>query len=533
MKKFILPLVVVIILSLIIYQAYFNKPEDGFSVVRVEKGNIVQEVSDTGKVKRGEKIRLGFKSLGVIEDIYVEVGDIVIGQDILAKLDNSQLNIQLAEANANLALQQAQFTKLLTGSSQEDIKIAQTKVANSQVALDNAKKALADVAAQGNEDIGSAYGDAINVLDDSYIEIFDAKNEAETIQTTYFNLSDQEGVRVRESKDKISTALEDVKPYLDSAKINNSNIDIDTAILAMKAALEKTSDALTTIREATDTSKYKNVVSSADKSSLDSERDSINTSLTSLINNQQTISITKIDNTANINIYQAKIDSSQGQLNVDQDQLMKITAGPRQEDIDLYQAQVRQASARTQLLKDQISDTLLKSPIGGQIIGVNKRKGELVQSAADDVIVILPTVPFEIEINIYEEDIVGLDIGDSVDISLVAFPDNDLTGKVISVDPAEKIIDGVVYYEVLVGFDDSPSNVKSGMTADLIIKTDFRNDVLAVPEDALKEVDGKIIVEVLSNTNEEKREVSVGMRGTNDLVEILSGLSEGEEIILR
>jgi hypothetical protein len=43
----------------------------------------------------------------------------------------------------------------------------------------------------------------------------------------------------------------------------------------------------------------------------------------------------------------------------------------------------------------------------------------------------------------------------------------------------------------------------------------------------------KTIVEVFKNNSIEEREIEVGLKGTNDLVEVISGLKEGEEVILR
>ncbi|KKK87420.1 hypothetical protein LCGC14_2753440 [marine sediment metagenome] len=125
-----------------------------------------------------------------------------------------------------------------------------------------------------------------------------------------------------------------------------------------------------------------------------------------------------------------------------------------------------------------------------------------------------------------------MNIGNPVNIILVAFPEQTLTGKVISIDPAEKIIDGVVYYEVSVSLDDLPEDVKPGMTADLIIRTDFKENVLTVPKKAVRKRNGKTIVQVLENKTIIEREIKIGLKGTNDLIEVISGIEQGEQVIL-
>ena len=113
MKKVIIFSVIIIIIAVVVYQNYFKNEETDFTLAVVEKGNVVREVSETGQVKREEEVNLGFNLSGIIRQIYVEVGEEVKEQDVLAKLDDVQLRIQLEESKANLDLNQAQLNKLL------------------------------------------------------------------------------------------------------------------------------------------------------------------------------------------------------------------------------------------------------------------------------------------------------------------------------------------------------------------------------------------------------------------------------------
>jgi len=228
------------------------------------------------------------------------------------------------------------------------------------------------------------------------------------------------------------------------------------------------------------------------------------------------------------------ISTAQGNLQAAKDDLAFIIAEPREEDITLYQNQVDQAQVSVDVLNNQISDSYLRSPVKGQVIEIMKRVGELAQASFQDTaVVVLPEDPYKIEVNIYEEDVVNVKIDNPVNIMLVAFPGENFRGKVISIDPAENLIDGVVYYKTVVGFDESPAGIKPGMTADVDIRTELKENVLSLDEDAIQNKDEKIIVEVLKGGKIEEREVSVGLEGVNNLIEIISGLEEGEEIILR
>lgn len=523
-KIIIIIFIAVIVVVGILSQTIFKKAESPFTLAEVIRGDISQEISETGEVKKGEEINLSFKNAGIIEKIYIDKGDIVQKGDFLVKIDDSQLQIQLKEAQAGLDLYQAKLDKLLAGSSQEDIQVAQTAVDNAKITLENAQKNLDDVTAKADEDLNQAYEDALNVLDDAYLKIYNAFNLVDLVQRAYFTANDQDSIKVKENKDRIKSALDNIKPY---------NEDIDTALGETKEALKKTSDALEIIRNTCEEPLYRGTVSSTDKDSLDTHRGYINTGLTNTVNSQQTISSAKITNTTNINTARATVSSSKGALKAAQDALAVLSAEPREEDVILHQAQVTQAKAKVQLLENQIQETILRSPADAQITKLHKKVKEMAQpSLQDPVISLLPLALFEIEVNIYEEDVVKMDVGNTVDISLVAFPDQVFQGEVILIDPTQELIDGVVYYKTTINPGEIPDQVKPGMTADLIIKTASKQDVLIIPEDGIQHKEDKKIVEVFKDGSVEEREVIIGLQGSDYMVEIVSGLEEGENIIL-
>jgi len=327
------------------------------------------------------------------------------------------------------------------------------------------------------------------------------------------------------ARDEIERAEAEAKLYLGIAKESSKkDEDVETALLIMKNSLEAAFNNLETIREIADKSVvYREKVSAADKTSLDTLKTNINGALTNVIGVQQTISSMK----SNVETAQTKLQEAESRLDL-------IKAEVRQVDIDLSEAQIRQAQTRVQFYENQIQQSKLISPVAGKIIEIKKRIGELVQPTSQDVvIVVLPIAPYEIKVDIYEEDVIEISVGNSVEITLVAFPDKKIEGKVISISPAEKIVDGVVYYETTIGFEEMLEEVKPGMTADVNIKTAVRENVLSLPEDAIQRKDGKTIVEVFKNGQIQERDIEIGLRGSNDMVEVLSGLEEGEKVIQR
>ncbi len=509
-KRLIISAIVIVLLIIVGSQTLFKKSESEFETFEVIKGTVVQEVSETGQVKKGDKINLGFKNSGEIEKIYVKVGENVYRGAILAKLDASGLYIQLDEASAGLAISQAKLDKLLAGATQEELQDAQTTVSN-------AETSLADTRAQADDDLDAAYEDARNTLNDAYLKAYNAQNKVDSIQRSYFTSNDQEGTRVKTNKTTIESAVSEIRTTIDDS-------NIDDALLQTKDELSKIANALKVIRETCEEPTYRNTVSSADKTALDTHRTNINDVSTDISNAQQTISSAKLTNEDDIN-------TAEGTLQAAKDDLALLEADPRQEDIDLNQAQVDRDHASVNKLEDQIQDAILRAPVEGQVAEIKKKVGELAQQ--DTIATLIPTDPFEIEVDIYEEDIVKVEIDNPVDISLVAFPNQIFKGKVISIDPAEKIVDGVVYYEISIAFEEMPENIKSGMTADITIRTVSKENVLVISEDAVIKNNDKVMVQVLKDNKAEEKEIVIGLEGSNDLVEVISGLEEGEIVILQ
>ena len=536
MRKKIKILIIIGVLIGVIAAVYFGfikKEKTEYSLYKVSKGTISQEVSETGTVKKGDMIKTGFKISGRIEKIYVKVGDKVKSGDPLAKLDTKELSLQLSEQKALLQVAKAQLNKLLTGASAEDIQLAKTSVANAQTSLQSAEQNLKDTEATAEENLKSAYEDTLNVLEDAYLKAYNAFETVRDIQLSYFLTTDQISIKVKESKRKIGDELNKIKSFLDSLGDNPSNEDVDSAILKTRKSLDNIFQELSIVRLACEDSLYRNIVSDTDKASLNTQKSNINTAITNLTNSEQTISLTKINNEKSINTAKSQVLLAKGDLKKAQDELSRLLAPPRKEDVDLYQAKVKQAQAKTELLEEEIREATLISPVDGQVADIYKKKGELVQLTTS-VISLIPENPFQIEVNIYEEDIVKVKIGNLVDINLTAFPNKTLAGEVVSIDPAEKLIEGVVYYKVTVAFKNASfEKIKPGMTADITIETNSKKNVLIIPLSAVKKKNGETFVEVLKNKKIQERKIETGLEGNDDMVEVLSGLSEGETIIVK
>lgn len=532
MNKKIIISIVILISIFFLYQLFSSKNgEPDFEFTTVSKGNVIKEVSENGQVKKGEKIELGFSSSGKIERIYVGLGDKVGKGKILAKLKTNNFEIQLQEAKSNLKIYEAQLAKLLSGASQEEIQKYETAVLNAQIALDNAEQNLENIKAKANNTLISAYEDAINVLETAYLNSYNAQNFISSFQRSYFTANNQEGLRVKNAKSEITDSVVNMENSLSKAKENSEESATDSALSVFREELSDIYDSLNIIREISEYPDYRDVVSDADKTSLDTYRTNINSALTNVVNSGQNISSIEITNKYNIDTAQSSTLTAQGSLKSVQDNLSAIKAPADEEDINLYNAQIEKAESGIGYLEEQIQQCYISAPIDGQIAEVGKEVGETA-SINSKIFTLSPEVPYEIEVDIYEEDIVKIDTGDPVEISLIAFPEKVFKGEVFLISPAEKVVDGVVYYEIKIAFKEIPDNVKPGMSADLIIEAESKENVIIVSDDAVYSKGGKEMVRVFEGGEVEEREIKIGLEGSNDFIEITSGLLEGEKVIL-
>lgn len=201
-------------------------------------------------------------------------------------------------------------------------------------------------------------------------------------------------------------------------------------------------------------------------------------------------------------------------------------------DIKAQKALVEQAQADIELQRAKISETVLVSPMDGSIVAVSSEVGEIAKPETL-IVSIISDESLQINVDVAETAIANVRVGQTVRITLDAF-DNAIewAGTVTEIDPAETIRGGAVYYKTIVSFDKKDSRIKSGMTANIWIKTAISENTLLIPASALQKNDNKNIVRVLQGKRVVEKEVITGLRNDAGMVEIISGLSQSEQLVI-
>jgi RND family efflux transporter MFP subunit len=183
-----------------------------------------------------------------------------------------------------------------------------------------------------------------------------------------------------------------------------------------------------------------------------------------------------------------------------------------------------------QSIQVKIAKASLISPISGVITVQNAKTGQIASPGAI-MTSIITSNNLEIDAFVPETDIGKISNTNPVDITFDAFPGETFTGKVFYIDPAQTLQSGVVDYKIKVALDKNDSRIKSGLTANLIVKTRTDKNALILPQFAILQNDQGTYIETLENGAMKQIPVTLGIHDDQGNVEIVSGVTQGEQVI--
>ncbi len=344
------------------------------------------------------------------------------------------------------------------------------------------------------------------------------------------------------SSGMIVTAAEDVEGALDDAAL--LLLQIRTAVSSMPATGDFSVSEATTLASSIDTAR--NAVQTdqtALQNAFQTVQDALSTSSADLLDAQNALAQAQAsyDSAVASRAYQVTVadqavSSAQAVALLRQAELNQAQAAPRVVDLASYEAEVARAQAAYAAAQARLAKAQMRSPIIGDVTEIAFEIGEQVTATSAVVTVQTTQEQFEVMADVSESDIAKLAIGQAAEMTFDAFGSaQKLVGVVRKIDPAEKLIESVVYYDVTVSFTQADQSLalRPGLSADLIFTTDRKDQTITISQRALQSRNGTTYVRVLVNGEVEERYVQIGLRGDLGRVEILSGLEVGEEIIVR
>ncbi len=421
------------------YQNFFAQAEEPVAEreeVTVEEGTLLAVVNATGTVLPERQTMLSFTGAGRVAEVLVEEGQVVQAGQVLARLETTDLEFALQQAELALATAQTQYLRLQSPPSEYDI-------ATAEAALESARA--------------------------SYNKLL-AGPSKEEIKVARTNLEQAEA-----SLKQAQAAYDQVADRPDVGMLPQS-LQLEQATIAFEAA-------------------------------------------------QANFELTMRKPTT------AELASARSAVVQAESSLARLQEAVPEEEILLAQIQVQQAQLSLDQAQHQLEGTVLVAPHQGTITLVSIQEGEL--TGGQPAFVLTDLSRYHIEVDVDEIDIARVAVGQQVTIALDALPGESLVGEIDQIASSAQMDTGIVSYSARIGLLPTDGLLRAGMTANVDIVTERRDNVLLVPNRfvSIDRLTGRTFVDQLVGNEIQPVEIQVGLRD-EAYSEVLAGLQEGDKIVL-
>ncbi|MFA6554368.1 MAG: HlyD family efflux transporter periplasmic adaptor subunit [Candidatus Paceibacterota bacterium] len=489
-------IIIGVVLLIIIYSVFFrNNNSAKMDYVTATVGNILEKVSVTGKISPTEKADLAFEKGGRVTVLNFKVGDRVKKGDIIASLDS-------ASDRASLASAEAKLSDLSRSLNAPELALEQSKINTAKITLVNAKQDALNAVRTALTQTQSA----VNNYADTFFNNPQSANPTINIQTQSFSFENS----INSSRVLVSEALNKWKNDLSLATSSESASSLISNANVYEVTIKGFMDQLSSVVNDLDPGS-----SGLSRSAIDSYISTMNSGLSTLNQAISSISTTK-----------TSLENALSNYDQIYNNFLLKNSGSSAQAIQAQLAVVD--SYRAELAKGKVV-----SPITGIITKVEPDLGEFVSSGVISFGVISDG-DYKIEAYVPEADIAKISIGNIASTTLDAYGQSvDFPSTVVAVDPAETVLEGVPTYRITLKFINKDVRIRSGMTANLDILTKQKNNVISVPARAIIDSDGVKSIRILKSDNKTfvTMPVVVGLKGSDGMVEIINGVSEGEKVV--
>ena len=488
--------------------------ETRYVTSKVEKSTILASITGTGQVSASNQIDIKPKASGEIVYLPIQAGQQVSTGTLIAKLD--------------------------TTDAEKTIRDAQTNLDSAKLSLEKLK--IQDSADNMNTDLAKAYDDGFNSVSNTFLDL-------PTVMTGLNDIFFKPDANGRMYIEKYAEAAsngdrEQADTYRDSVKnsYNTANDAYNTTFNKYKNTSRNSSNAEieSLITQTYNTTK---LISDAIKNS-NNYIDFVKSSMTK----------SNFDIPSYIATHESLLSTYTSETNSHLNDLLTITTTIKDakdaflnNDLDVQSSQlsVKQKENALQDAKDNLSNYYIYAPFNGTLSSVAAKKTD--QAGSGTTIATLITNKQIAELSLNEVDVAKISIGQKATLTFDAIPDLTIAGKVAEIDSVGTVSSGVVNYTVKISFDTSDARVKPGMSVNATIITNIKQDVLSVPNGAIKTQNGTSYVETFSTalatpltgvqgsislTPPTKTTVEIGIANDTN-TEITSGLKEGDIIVTK
>lgn len=228
--------------------------------------------------------------------------------------------------------------------------------------------------------------------------------------------------------------------------------------------------------------------------------------------------------------------------------LRTTLAGATAAEIAAAEATYESSSAQLKMAQKQLTGAKMTSPMNGIVSEINGGEGQRAtannnstSSGSGFMTVISEKLQVEAQVN--EADIGSLQVGQTAELTVNAFPNKTFTGRVSSISPIATTVSNVQVYDTVITLDDNQKELKAGMPATITIIVEESEDVLTVPKGAVTYAArqaagtgngpgrGASVMVMDKSGNMSARQVVLGLSDSSSY-EVKEGLSEGETVVI-
>lgn len=372
---------------------------------------------------------LSLSTGGIVAEILVEEGEQVEAGQLLVRLENERQLIAIAQAEARVRSAQANIDELRAGARSEELAAA-------QAAVDIAQANLAQLQDGSRpEDIAAAEA-ALAAAEAAYQNVLEGADDEQLIQAEA-DLRNAEAA-VRQAQ----------------AAYDNVKWQPNVAALPQAAELERATNNLEAAQ-----ARYDLLIEGAEESEIAAARAEVERT-------QAALDKALAPATA------SELAAAEAQVRQAEAELALRQAGSRPETIRAAEANLTEA--QTALMQQQVAlaDTELRAPFDGTVASLDLEVGEQIAAGAP-VAQLADQSEWRIETDdLTEINVVFVEIGDPVTISIDALPDLELGGTVVAIKPLGENKQGDITYTATIVPDSHEERLRWNMTASVTIQTD-------------------------------------------------------------
>ncbi|NLM43006.1 MAG: efflux RND transporter periplasmic adaptor subunit [Clostridiales bacterium] len=199
------------------------------------------------------------------------------------------------------------------------------------------------------------------------------------------------------------------------------------------------------------------------------------------------------------------------------------------ENIEAAQAQLSQAKASYEIAKSVVDNMSVKAPISGVVSAINVKEGEFA-SVSSPSFIIIDDSNYIIEVNVNEDVIGKVQLGDKVKIYIRAISEEPLWGTITAAAPSADAMTQT--YLIKIALENPPDTVKGGMFAEVYITLNRAENCILIPMSSVMEEEGNKYIFVVKSGKAVKKQITTGIFNDKE-IQVIDGIDEGEIVVVK